>query len=205
MIAYFILSKGQHPFGSVYERMGNILKGNPVNLKNLNDPDARQFVSKLISHKIKDRPYAAEALGYPYITDVENIKQASKSVNEKGNDIKPNFEQSIRRTIFSSDDDESESLEVNMYDLSSDDIPEGDNPVDNEHYSTDENESYNGDPDDEDYIPDEGYENYGDSSIDYEYEYDDDDDDDDGDDDDDDDDDVDGDEADEDECFDKRA
>ena len=189
MIAHFILSKGEHPFGSAHERMGNILKGNPVNLKNLNDPDARQFVSKLISHNISDRPYASEALGFPYINDGENSKQTFKSVDEKSDNIESNFKKSILR--FSSDDDESESLDETLHDLSGDDFPDGDNPEDYEGYSPDEHESNNGNPDDdedednpwnenEDFDEDENnhsdpYENYGNSDIDYECEDDEDD------------------------------
>jgi serine/threonine-protein kinase/endoribonuclease IRE1 len=68
MISFFILTKGGHPFGSTrYERMVNIVAGNPVNLNNLDDPDARQFVSRLISRWVLDRPYAHEALLHPFM------------------------------------------------------------------------------------------------------------------------------------------
>ncbi|XP_028395334.1 2-5A-dependent ribonuclease-like [Dendronephthya gigantea] len=63
MIAFYVLTKGEHPFGSTLDRMKNILEDNPVNLEKLGDPEARRFVSWLISHKIDDRPYAQEALG----------------------------------------------------------------------------------------------------------------------------------------------
>ena len=73
MIAFFILTKGEHPFGStLYDRMTNIVNGNPVNLNNLDDLDARQFVSRLICRKIDDRPYAHEALLLPFL-DVFNV------------------------------------------------------------------------------------------------------------------------------------
>ncbi|XP_028395332.1 serine/threonine-protein kinase/endoribonuclease IRE1-like [Dendronephthya gigantea] len=62
MIAFFILTKGEHPFGSSLERMKNILENNPVNLEKLGYREARRFVSWLISHKIDDRPHAHEAL-----------------------------------------------------------------------------------------------------------------------------------------------
>ena len=68
MISFFILTKGDHPFGfCVYDRMFNILRGNPVNLDTLGDPQARQFVSWLIRHRIDDRPYAREALAHTFI------------------------------------------------------------------------------------------------------------------------------------------
>ena len=71
MIAFFILTKGEHPFGStLYDRMTNIVSGNPVNLNNLDDLDARQFVSRLICRKIHDRPYAHEALLLPFLDSI---------------------------------------------------------------------------------------------------------------------------------------
>ncbi|XP_028397925.1 serine/threonine-protein kinase/endoribonuclease IRE1-like [Dendronephthya gigantea] len=62
MIAFSILTKGEHPFGSSLERMKNISEGNSVNLGKLRNRKARKFVSWLIKHKINDRPYAHEAL-----------------------------------------------------------------------------------------------------------------------------------------------
>ncbi|XP_028395453.1 uncharacterized protein LOC114519507 [Dendronephthya gigantea] len=61
MISFFILTKGEHPFGSSFDRMRNILQGKSVNLEKLGDCKARRFVSWLINHKIDDRPYAHEA------------------------------------------------------------------------------------------------------------------------------------------------
>ena len=62
MIAFYILTKGEHPFGSQVDQMKNILIGNSVNLKKLGDRKARKFVSWLINHKIDNRPHAHEAL-----------------------------------------------------------------------------------------------------------------------------------------------
>ncbi|XP_028411486.1 uncharacterized protein LOC114534138 isoform X1 [Dendronephthya gigantea] len=62
MIAFYVLTKGEHPFGSELDRMKNILEDNPVNLEKLSNDIARRFVSWLISHKIDDRPHADEAL-----------------------------------------------------------------------------------------------------------------------------------------------
>ena len=67
MICFYILTKGEHPFGAVDERMLNIKNGNPVNMQKLSDPNARRFVSWLISHKIEDRPYVEEALEDDYL------------------------------------------------------------------------------------------------------------------------------------------
>jgi serine/threonine-protein kinase/endoribonuclease IRE1 len=70
MIAFFILTKGEHPFGPALERMLNISKGNPVNLDMLHDLQVRKFISWLISHNIDDRPYAHEALADPFMVHV---------------------------------------------------------------------------------------------------------------------------------------
>ena len=67
MICFYILTKGEHPFGAVHERMLNIKNGNPVNMQKLSDPNARRFVSWLISHKIEDRPYVEQALEDDYL------------------------------------------------------------------------------------------------------------------------------------------
>ena len=46
MIAFFILTKGKHPFGDyLHDRMKNILKGDPVYLDILEDLEARDFIT----------------------------------------------------------------------------------------------------------------------------------------------------------------
>ena len=71
MIAFFIMSKGEHPFGLHSERMSNIEKGNPVNLHILEDLEARDFISWLIRHKIEKRPSVDEALEHAFMARVE--------------------------------------------------------------------------------------------------------------------------------------
>ncbi|XP_028412461.1 serine/threonine-protein kinase/endoribonuclease IRE1-like [Dendronephthya gigantea] len=73
MIAFFILTKGEHPFGSRLDRMKNILEHNPVNLEKLGVFEARRFVSWLINHKIGDRPRADEALMDSFLSRKRNI------------------------------------------------------------------------------------------------------------------------------------
>jgi serine/threonine-protein kinase/endoribonuclease IRE1 len=81
MIAFFILTEGEHPFGNYsHDRMANILNGNPVNLANLEDLEARQFISWLISHKIDDRPYAEEASIHPFLDQVEIYEELHKPI-----------------------------------------------------------------------------------------------------------------------------
>jgi serine/threonine protein kinase len=120
MIAYFILSKGEHPFGHPYERMTNIMKGDPVNLKNLNDPEARLFVSKLFSHKIDDRPHASEALSYPYINE-------GVSKRNDGTRAESNSEENKDYPVDT----------MSMYDPSERNVSEDYGPIDDGHYSLD--------------------------------------------------------------------
>ena len=79
MIAFFILTKGQHPFGRyTHDRMTNILEGNPVYLVKLEDPEAKQFISMLIRHNVDDRPYAYEALEHPFFSQVKDNQELRK-------------------------------------------------------------------------------------------------------------------------------
>ena len=78
MISFFILTKGEHPFGSKYVRMTNILEGKPVNLNILDDLQAAQFISWLINHNIHDRPYAHEALEHPFLDEVKIYEELSQ-------------------------------------------------------------------------------------------------------------------------------
>ena len=81
MIAYFILTKGKHPFGdSMYDRMTNVLEGKPVNLPILEDLESRDFISWLIHHNIDERPYVHQALAHPFVARVENYEKPSKPI-----------------------------------------------------------------------------------------------------------------------------
>ena len=67
MICFYILTKGEHPFGGRNDRIPNIAKCDPVYLDKLSDSNAMRFVSWLINHDINKRPYVEEALGDPYL------------------------------------------------------------------------------------------------------------------------------------------
>ena len=155
MIAYFILTKGEHPFGSVSDRMTNILNGNPVNLEKLDDLDARQFVSKLISHEIDDRPHACEALGFHYINEEKKSELAPKPSVEKGGGTEQNFHQNANRSIFSFDEDENDHLDEDENDYFDED--QNDNSDEDMYDPSEYNDLDDADRsgDDEDYSPDE--------------------------------------------------
>ena len=67
MISFYVLTNGGHPFGDINHRTGNIKDGKPVDLEKLTNSLARKFVSWLIEHDSKKRPYAEEALGHSYL------------------------------------------------------------------------------------------------------------------------------------------
>ena len=71
MIAFFVLTKGEHPFGDGSDQMRNIVNGNPVALNKLADRNAVTFVTWLIDKEIQNRPYAHEALSNLFMRQVE--------------------------------------------------------------------------------------------------------------------------------------
>ena len=67
MVGYFIVSKGEHVFGSVGYRVINLLTGNPVGLNNIKDPALKDLLGWMLSHSPKERPAAKEARKHPYL------------------------------------------------------------------------------------------------------------------------------------------
>ena len=69
MIAFFILTNGEHPFGPRLERMSNISKGKPVFLEKLKGQIAQQFIHWLTSQDIDHRPYTEDALKHGFFNE----------------------------------------------------------------------------------------------------------------------------------------
>ncbi len=81
-MAFYIVTKGEHPFGEKRYRLDNLLEGKPVGLNSLKDPAAKDFISWMLSHDPKDRPSAEEALKHPYL---QSKKQQFEMLCKVGN------------------------------------------------------------------------------------------------------------------------
>ncbi len=82
MVAFYIVTKGKHPFGEEPDKLRNLLDGNPVGLDTLKDPVLKDFLSWMLSHDPKDRPSANQALKHPYL---QPAKQQFEMLCKMGN------------------------------------------------------------------------------------------------------------------------
>jgi serine/threonine-protein kinase/endoribonuclease IRE1 len=82
MVAFYIVTKGEHPFGEEPDRHRNLLDGKPVYLNKLRDPAAKDLISWMLSYDPKDRPSAQEALKHPYL---QSKKQQFEMLCKVGN------------------------------------------------------------------------------------------------------------------------
>ena len=71
MLAYYIYTKGKHPFGPKIDRMKNLYENNPVGLNDLNDPVIKDLISQMLSRDLDKRPYVEQALCHPYFLSCE--------------------------------------------------------------------------------------------------------------------------------------
>ena len=81
-VAFYILTKGEHPFGEKPDRQRNLIDGIPVYLSKVKDPAAKDLISWMLSHDPKERPSAVQALKHPYL---QPAKQQFKMLGEVGN------------------------------------------------------------------------------------------------------------------------
>ena len=82
MVAFYIVTKGEHPFGEKPDRLRNLLDDELVYLEKVKDPAAKDLISWMLSHNPKDRPLADEAQKHPYL---QPKKQQFKMLCEVGN------------------------------------------------------------------------------------------------------------------------
>ena len=82
MVAFYTVTRGQHPFGEKPDLERNLVDGKAVGLVELIDPAAKDLISWMLSHDPKDRPSAEEALKHPYFQPAE---QQFGMLSEMGN------------------------------------------------------------------------------------------------------------------------
>ena len=66
MLAYYIQTKGAHPFGSEIKRLVKLRNDDPVGLAQLSDPALKDLLSLMLAREQDTRPYVEEALKHPY-------------------------------------------------------------------------------------------------------------------------------------------
>ena len=71
MLAFYIYTKGKHPFGSEAFRLINLHDDKPVGLENLSDPLIKDLLSQMLSSDLDKRPYVEQALQHPYFLSCE--------------------------------------------------------------------------------------------------------------------------------------
>ena len=89
MVAFYIVTRGEHPFGVEPDRRRNLIDGNPVYLDKLKDQAAKDLISWMLKHDPKDRPTAKEALRHPYLLSMKErfellCKMGSQAEIKKG-------------------------------------------------------------------------------------------------------------------------
>ncbi|WWC85381.1 uncharacterized protein L201_000244 [Kwoniella dendrophila CBS 6074] len=68
---FWVLMSGEHPYGETYNRESNIVKGDLVNIENLNvlgeeGEEAKELISKLLNMDPTQRPDTSECLIHPF-------------------------------------------------------------------------------------------------------------------------------------------
>ncbi|XP_046854835.1 uncharacterized protein LOC124447883 isoform X2 [Xenia sp. Carnegie-2017] len=82
MVAYYVATKGKHPFGNKRLRLDNMLKGNPVGLDVIEDETLKDLLSWMLKRQPEERPYSNEALKHPFLmSDDEKFEMLRKVGN----------------------------------------------------------------------------------------------------------------------------
>ena len=71
MLAFYIHTKGKHPFGPEIERLINMYNDKPVGLNDLTDPIIKDLLSQMLARDLDKRPHVEQALCHPYFLSCE--------------------------------------------------------------------------------------------------------------------------------------
>jgi serine/threonine-protein kinase/endoribonuclease IRE1 len=82
MLCYYVLTKGKHPYGQRMLRNYNISQGE-FDLKDLNDPCARDLITWMLQHDPSERPNVNQCLKHPYLRTAEENFNLVKSVGNE--------------------------------------------------------------------------------------------------------------------------
>ena len=83
MLAFYIVTKGKHPFGAKIHRMINLHDDNPVGLKELSDPVVKDLLSQMLAKELEKRPYVEQALKHPYFFSFEEQMRFLEAVGNE--------------------------------------------------------------------------------------------------------------------------
>ena len=83
MIAFFVVTKGKHPFGAPIDRLKNLHDDNPACLVDRPDEELKDLLSQMLAKELGIRPYVEQALTHPYFLSLsEQMSFLQKVGNE---------------------------------------------------------------------------------------------------------------------------
>ena len=89
MVIFYILTKGEHPYGTSHFRTSNLAQGKAVNLNKLDDPLAKDLIDWMLQYDLRARPSVEECLQHPYLMSTgEKFHFVTRVGNER--EIKTN-------------------------------------------------------------------------------------------------------------------
>ncbi len=71
MVAFYILTKGKHPFGAKINQYQNLRNDDPKGLSKLSDHVVKDLLSQMLARELDKRPYVEQALLHPYFLSPE--------------------------------------------------------------------------------------------------------------------------------------
>ena len=72
MIAFFVATKGKHPFGAPIDRLKNLHDNDPTCLDELANEVLKDLLSQMLANDLDIRPYVEQVLMHPYFLSLQN-------------------------------------------------------------------------------------------------------------------------------------